>query len=325
MQIYKYFTIRILQHIKFVLCMRKDKWFLIVNPTSGSFTGKRKWRKITATFEALNIPFEFEFTTKPQHEYELVIQGLKNGYRKFVSVGGDGTLHHIVNGLMQQKNVLLDEIKLAVIPLGTGNDWVKTYKIPKNIAKAVQIIKDEHTIFQDIGKLSLLNTDTTVFFNNVAGLGFDGYVVKRNERLKFLGAASFLVSTVLGLIRYKLSEFTIKSAEKKLTSKSLLTIVGICQYSGGGMQLTKDVDSTDGLFDISVAKHFTFWTLVRNVFGLFNGKIVNHKEVETFKTDLITVETSQKDVYIQADGELIGTGGFTAEILPKALQFVVPK
>ncbi|WP_298515150.1 diacylglycerol kinase family protein [uncultured Kordia sp.] len=305
--------------------MRKDKWFLIVNPASGSFSKKRKWKQITTVFDIENIPFEFEFTTKPQHEYELVIQALENGYRKFVSVGGDGTLHHIVNGLMQQKIVLLSEIKLAVIPLGTGNDWVKTYKIPKNITKAVQIIKEEHTVFQDIGKLSLLHEQKTVFFNNVAGLGFDGYVVKRNERLKFLGAISFLVSTVLGLMRYRSSEFFIQSEQKKITSKSLLTIVGICQYSGGGMQLTKDVDATDGLFDISVAKHFTLWTLIRNVAGLFSGKIVNHTEVETFKTDSITIETSQETVYIQADGELIGTGGFSAEILPEVLQFVVPK
>ncbi|KAB8152090.1 YegS/Rv2252/BmrU family lipid kinase [Kordia sp. TARA_039_SRF] len=303
--------------------MRKDIWFLIVNPTSGSFSRKRKWTQITAAFEANELPYDFTFTQKPQHEYELVLEALQKGYRKFVCVGGDGTLHHIVNGLMQQQQVSLEEIKLAVIPLGTGNDWVKTYKIPTNIAKAVQIIKDEHTVFQDIGKLSLLQEPTTVFFNNVAGLGFDGYVVKRNERLKFLGPMSFLVSTVLGLISYKASEFTITSKEKEITSKSLLTIVGICQFSGGGMQLTKDVDPTDGLFDVSMAKRFSFWTLIRNVVRLFNGKIVNHPEVETFKTDAITIETSQKNTYIQADGELIGTGGFVAEILSKKLQFVV--
>jgi YegS/Rv2252/BmrU family lipid kinase len=303
--------------------MRKDIWFLIVNPTSGSFSRKRKWTQITAAFKANELPYDFTFTQKPHHEYELVLEALQKGYRKFVSVGGDGTLHHIVNGLMQQQQVSLEEIKLAVIPLGTGNDWVKTYKIPTNIAKAVQIIKDEHTIFQDIGKLSLLQEPTTVFFNNVAGLGFDGYVVKRNERLKFLGPMSFLVSTVLGLISYKASEFTITTKEKEMTSKSLLTIVGICQFSGGGMQLTKDVDPSDGLFDVSMAKRFTFWTLIRNVVRLFNGTIVNHPEVETFKTDVITIETSQKNTYIQADGELIGTGGFVAEILSKKLQFVV--
>jgi YegS/Rv2252/BmrU family lipid kinase len=303
--------------------MRKDTWFLIVNPTSGSFSRKRKWKQITTAFEAQELPYNFEFTTKPQHEYELVIEALEKGYRKFVSVGGDGTLHHIVNGLLQQKMVSLEEVKLAVIPLGTGNDWVKTYQIPKSIPKAVQIIREEHTVFQDIGKLSLLNSDTTVFFNNVAGLGFDGYVVKRNERLKFLGSISFLVSTVLGLIGYKSSEFTIESAEKNITSTSLLTIVGICQYSGGGMQLTKDVDPTDGLFDVSMAKHFSLWTLIRNVLGLFNGSIVNHEQVTTFKTNALTIKTATKEVYIQADGELVGTGGFTAEILPKKLPFVV--
>lgn len=298
-------------------------WFLIVNPTSGSFSRKRKWTQITAAFEANELPYDFTFTKKPHHEYELVLEALDKGYRKFVSVGGDGTLHHIVNGLMQQQQVSLEEIKLAVIPLGTGNDWVKTYKIPKNIAKAVQIIKDEHTVFQDIGKLTLLQEHKTVFFNNVAGLGFDGYVVKRNERLKFLGPMSFLMSTVLGLLSYKSNEFSIKSNERTITSKSLLTIVGICQFSGGGMQLTKEVNPTDGLFDVSMAKNFTFWTLIRNVVRLFNGTIVNHSEVETFKTDSVTIETSQKNTYIQADGELIGTGGFKAEILPKKLQFVV--
>jgi len=303
--------------------MCKDKWFLIVNPTSGSFSGKRKWRQIAAEFEAQELPYDFEFTTKPQHEYELVIEALEKGYRKFVSVGGDGTLHHIVNGLMQQKIVSQHELKVAVLPLGTGNDWVKTYKIPKNIKKAVAIIKAEYTVLQDIGTISLLNETKTVFFNNVAGLGFDGYVVKRNERLKFLGAASFLVSTVLSLASYTATSFAIEAAEKKVTAKSLLTIVGICQFSGGGMQLTKAVNPKDGLFDVSIAKHFTLFNLLKNVTGLFNGKIVNHSLVETFKTNLVTIETFEKEVYIQADGELIGTGGFTATVLPKALQFVV--
>jgi diacylglycerol kinase family enzyme len=139
--------------------MCKEKWFLIVNPTSGSFSGKRKWRKIAAEFEAQKVLFDFEFTTKPQHEQDLVLEALENGYRKFVSVGGDGTLHHIVNGLMEQKLVSNEELKMAVIPLGTGNDWVKTYQIPKNIKKAVAIIKAEHTVLQDIGVISLLNSE----------------------------------------------------------------------------------------------------------------------------------------------------------------------
>ncbi|WP_046755261.1 diacylglycerol/lipid kinase family protein [Kordia jejudonensis] len=303
--------------------MCKETWFLIVNPASGSFSGKRKWKKIANEFTKQRIAFAFAFTEKPQHEYELVLEALEQGYRKFVSVGGDGTLHHIVNGLMQQDLVPKTALKLAVIPSGTGNDWVKTYKIPKDIQKAVAIIKTEHTVFQDIGTISLLNSDKKLFFNNVAGLGFDGYVVKRNEGLKFLGAASFLISTILSLASYTSTEFVIESAKRKLTTKSLLTIVGICQYSGGGMQLTESVQPDDGLFDVSVAKHFSLFKLLRNVVGLFNGSITKHTQVETFKTDEITITTSATDVFVQADGELIGTGGFTAKILPKALQFVV--
>ena len=137
--------------------------------------------------------------------------------------------------------------------------------------------------------------------------------------------ASFLISTVLSLASYKATSLTVETAQQKLTTKSLLTIVGICQFSGGGMQLTKGVNPTDGLFDVSVAKHFTLWKLLRNVVGLFTGAITNHALVETFKTNEVTITTSETAVFIQADGELIGTGGFTATILPKALNFIVPK
>jgi len=86
------------------------------------------------------LPFDFISTEYKHHEELLVQNAIANGYRKFFCIGGDGTLHHMVNGIMKQRHTASNNILIAVIPIGTGNDWVKNYNISSNPEKAVQII-----------------------------------------------------------------------------------------------------------------------------------------------------------------------------------------
>ena len=102
-----------------------------------------------------------------------------------------------------------------------------------------------------------------------------------------------------------------------------MTLVGICKFSGGGMQFTKDVNTADGLFDITIAKNLNIFDLLVNIKKLYNGNIVHHKKVETYKTKLITVIPQTSKPFIQADGELIGTGKVTLKIISKAVNFVI--
>lgn len=301
----------------------QEKWFVIINPASGNYASSKS-KKIFNALEEAKIPFEYQFTEIEEEESLITIDALALGFRKFISVGGDGTLHHIINGIMRQTSVSPKEIKVAVFPTGTGNDWVRSYGITTNIKRNVSLLKEEHTVLQDIGKIKLLNESKSSYFHNLAGLGFDGYVVHENKRLKFLGSFSFLVTAVFGMMNYKSSMINLTFDEKFITTRSLLTIVGICSYSGGGMKLTKDVDPFDGLFDISLAKNFSVMRLFLNVPKLFNGTITDHKQVKTYKTSKIKITSDSHNVFVQADGEILGTGGFEAEILPKALQFVVP-
>jgi YegS/Rv2252/BmrU family lipid kinase len=300
-------------------------WFLIVNPTSGNGKSKKSWQHISTLLTNQGIRFSFAFTTYSKHESELVQQAIKNGFTKIISVGGDGTLHHIVNGIMSQNFVETNTIQLAVIPIGTGNDWVKTYNIPVKIEKSISIIKKENTILQDIGVLKTEN-NTLTYFNNVAGIGYDGYVVNKLKKLKRFGGIAYLLSGISGLLFYKKSVFNIEIDGKILTEKCLMTIFGICKFSGGGMQFTKDVDPSDGLLDITIAKNFSLLDLVINLPKIYNGKIVNHKKVTTYKTKSIKVSPKSSSVkpFIQADGELINSGSVEVTIKEKAIQFVIP-
>jgi diacylglycerol kinase family enzyme len=136
---------------------------------------------------------------------------------------------------------------------------------------------------------------------------------------------AYLTAALLSIASYKKSLLKINFNDIEIKEKILMVLIGICNYSGGGMQLTKNANSTDGLFDISHINKITLFALLRNIGGLFNGNITNHKLVKNYKTSKlkITVLDAQK-TFIQADGELVGSGSFEAEIIPSAFNFIVP-
>ena len=299
-----------------------NSWFIIANPTSGNRNFSKLWKEIQQLLKNKNLDYSFAFTQFSKHEITLVQNAIKIGFRNIISVGGDGTLHHVVNGIMLQRYVKTSDITIAVIPLGTGNDWVKTYNIPCNIQKAVEIIHQNKIISQDIGVLETENK-TNSYFNNVAGLGYDGYIVHKLEKLKRFGSIAYLLSGIVGLLFYKKSVFKIIFNDKVIETNCLMTLFGICKFSGGGMQFTKDVNSTDGLLDIMIAKNLNLFDLIYNIKKLYNGNIVNHKKIETYKTKEITVIPKTSKPFVQADGELINTGKVTVKIIEKAINFVV--
>lgn len=300
-------------------------WFLIVNPTSGNGKSKKSWQHISTLLTNQGIRFSFAFSEYSKHESELVQNAIKNGFTKIISVGGDGTLHHIVNGIMSQKIVETNTIQLAVIPIGTGNDWVKTYNIPANIEKSILILKKGKTILQDIGQLTTEN-DTITYFNNVAGIGYDGYVASKLKKLKRFGGIAYLLSGLYGLLFYKKSIFTIEINNQIINEKCLMVVFGICKYSGGGMQFTKNVNTSDGLLDITIAKNLSLLDMVLNLPKLYNGKIIHHKKVNTYKTKIVKVlpKKASELPFIQADGELINSGSVSVTIIKNAIQFMVP-
>ena len=103
-----------------------------------------------------------------------------------------------------------------------------------------------------------------------------------------------------------------------------MTLFGICKFSGGGMQLTKNVDPLDGLLDITIAKNLTLLDLLLNIKKLYNGKIVNHKKVSTYKTNnIIVIPKKNTQPFIEADGEIIGTGSVEVSIIPNAIHFII--
>ncbi|MCK0178800.1 diacylglycerol kinase family lipid kinase [Flavobacteriaceae bacterium S0862] len=300
------------------------KWFVIINPTSGNGKAKKLWPKIKHRLNCERFQFEFYFTNSGLHNIELIQLAVNQEFKNIICIGGDGTIHNTLNGIMSQNTVVTSSINVGIIPVGTGNDWVKTYNIPRNIEDAISIIKSGKIICQDVGKIEFLDSQKPpVFFNNLAGIGFDGYVVSKVGNYKNFGALAYLIGAISGLFSFKNFDVEVVADSQKIKTKSLMVLIGLCKYSGGGMQLTDYTKPTDGLFDISIAKNFSKLDILKNLVKLFNGSIVKLKKVEILKTNTITVRCKDKlnIPFVQADGELIGAGDIKASVIPKAFSF----
>ena len=296
-----------------------NSFFIVVNPHSGNSNFKKSWEKITYILKLKNINFSYSFTEYRKHEVILVDKAIEQGYRNIISVGGDGTLHHVVNGIMKQRYIKTSKIKLGVIPLGTGNDWIRTYNIPNSIEKSINVILKNTTVLQDIGCLTLLNGKKE-YFNNLAGTGYDGYVVKNLNYLKKMGSLAFLVSGLYSLFSYKKTKYKIIINNKTINEQCLMILFGICKYSGGGLRITKDPNPKDGLLDITIVKNISFLDLLFNIPKLYNGDIIHHRKVTNYKTRELKILDNYNST-IEADGEIIGNGSLNVTIIRKALQF----
>ena len=113
------------------------KWFVVVNPTSGGGKGLTDFPHISKLLRDNDIRHEAVFTEHKHHATALTVQAINAGYRNIIVVGGDGTLHEVVNGLFIQQEVDPKEVLLAVIAVGTGNDWVRTVGIPARYSEAI--------------------------------------------------------------------------------------------------------------------------------------------------------------------------------------------
>ena len=305
------------------MIVNSKRWFVIINPTSGSGQGRREWPIIKAQLELESFDFDFKFTKYQKDSIKITHDAINQGFNRIISVGGDGTLHNIINGIQTHNSVNRDEIKLGIIPLGTGNDWVKTYKIPKNINHAIAVIKKGQVLQQDLGKIEFYNPQKQiVYFNNLAGVGFDGFVVSKIGLYKRLGPVSYILAAIVSLFSFSKFNASISVGKKPFETRAFMILIGLCQYSGGGMQLTNYNGPNNGYFNVSIVKNLTLFEVIKNLKNLYNGNIVKHQKVETHRLKKIAINLISKDLpFIEADGELLGKGHMTVSIIPKALTF----
>ncbi len=308
---------------------QQNIWHFIINPVAGSKSVARKWPSIEQDLKAANIAYIVSRSTHSGHATQLAIEAIQAGYRKIIAVGGDGTNNEVINGIMQQKIVPSNEIIYTLLPIGTGNDWVRTHKIPHKISPWIAMLKAEKITIQDIGLATYTNEGQTQkrYFTNIAGLAYDGYLVsfQQGRETKFPTKLLYLYLTVICLFKYRLRKARITFNDKIIEDYFYTINVGICQYAGGGMHIVPHANPSDGLFGLTIAGALSKFKVITNIHHLFSGKINKVDKITTHQTKHIKIEALENEpTLLEADGEFLGQTPVEINIINKALQIVIP-
>lgn len=304
-----------------------DHWLLIVNPNAGKKKGEKDWEIIKSILLKYKVEYKAVFTEGQHHAINIAEEGISEGYRKIIVAGGDGTMNEVVNGVFTQTGVPTNEISLGMIAIGTGNDWIKIFDIPKEYDKAIKVIKDEKAIFQDAGLVYYLDHDDlkkTRYFANIAGLGFDAVVADRTNQLKAKGKSGLLLymySLIVTLFRFKSPLISLEMDGKEVMGEIFSISIGIGQFKGGGMKTLPNSIKDDGLFDLTIIKKMRIGEVIRNLSKLYNGTILTHKKVDAYQAKIINLNANPK-IKLEADGESLGHSPFKFEIFQNAVKVI---
>jgi len=297
---------------------------LIVNPVAGAGKTGKKWPQIRRLLKSIGLHFEHDLTEAPGHAIELAKSAVKKGYELVVSVGGDGTLNEVVNGLYDAGNI--KEVMLGIIGTGTGSDYIRTIGIPRQHKEACQHLLNPRKLVVDLGVVEYGSNGRMVkrLFVNLAGLGFDAEVVKATtQRFKALGSMpSYLMGLLTTFLFYKNKEVSLKLDGKAEGRKVCTIMMSNGKYGGGSMLVAPQADPTDGLLDVLIIDDLTKPDLLWSLPRIYKGTHLTHPKVTIKRAREIEIQTKQQ-MSLQADGELLGETPARFRVLPAALNVAI--
>jgi len=297
---------------------------LIINPVAGAGRTAKKWPQVMSLLQSAGLRFEHDLTEAPGHARELAKSAAKKGYELVVSVGGDGTINEVVNGLYDAGNIA--DVMLGIIGTGTGSDYIRTIGIPRTYQEACLCFKSPRKIAVDVGVVEYFSVNQMVkrLFVNFAGLGFDAEIVKATtQKYKTLhSTASYLTGLFTALLFYRNKQVTITLDGGLAEKKVCAVLVNNGKYGGGGMFAAPDADLTDGLLDVLIigdlSKPDLLWSLPR----VYRGTHLTHPKVTMKRAREIEIQSAEV-MFLQADGELLGGLPARFYILPAALNIAI--
>lgn len=312
------------------MAIQDQQWYMIVNPVADKGRGLDDFPLISRLLREVGIHVEPLFTEHKFHATELTVTAVKEGFRKIIVVGGVGTLHEVVNGLFIQQVVPPSEVLLAMIAVGTGNNWVRAFGTSTRYQDAVRHIAEGHSFLQDVGVVSYEEAHyrQSRYFANVAGVGFDAFLLRRMTHLqkksRFSAWRKFLC-VLSNYFVYKSAGMKIWVDDERIYNGLMFSIaLGICKYNGDGVQQLPDAVADDGMLDLSLVKPIHFWHILFRLRYLYNGGIYRIGHVLHARGRKVRIESSP-EVSLEVDGELLGETPLEFSVLSKAIRVVVGK
>jgi diacylglycerol kinase (ATP) len=295
----------------------------IINPRSaGGRTGKR-WGLLAQSLTEAGLEFEAVFTRSPGDGTRLAHEALSEGAERIIAVGGDGSLHDVVNGFFYGDKPLNPRACLGILPSGSGSDFIKSLGIPQDPAGALAILKRGKPKAIDLGRVNFINfrgERETRYYLNSASAGLSGAAVARLKALPdFLSnPLGYAVACLYAHIPYRAVPVLVNvDGHPRPAEKVLMVVVSNGRYFGGGMHISPTAKLDDGLLDVLVVREQPLKELLLKFPQLYFGTHLQLPFITLMRGGSITIEGDS--LLLEVDGEQPGTTPAKFEVVPKAL------
>ncbi len=291
-----------------------NRWWVVVNPTAGR--GEDLAARVERAMNARDLDHVIRVSPSATAVDGIVAEGRSLGYDRFVAVGGDGTANLVVNGL--QALAWTKPPTLAILPGGSGSDYIRTFGIPGRVEEAADHLLGEGRQPVDLGLL--VGDFGRRYFLNAANAGIAARTVVEARRFpNLLGSRRYLAGFWVALARTHPGDLRIDCDGRVIEATAMNVVVAIGQYFGGGMNVAPEASVGDGLFDVQVISgaRKDAPVIIRRI---TRGRHLNHRLVRRTVGTSVSV-TIPDDWLVEADGEIIGSGSFAAETIRGRLLF----
>ena len=283
-------------------------WLLAINPTSGRGRGAAIGQEVSSFLTERAINYRIVVGSNAATFQENLARECRNteSISGIIAVGGDGLIHIAIQIAVSFK------VALVPIPAGTGNDFVRSLGWnPERVLEPLWQALNQEPETIDLGDID------GEYFGAIASTGFDSLVNERANSLSWpKGPAKYNVAMALELPKFKPMEYKFIVDGKSYQREAMLIAVGNGRSYGGGMLVCPDADLTDGLLDLMILNPVSKREFVRIFPSVYEGKHIDHPQVEIFKVKEVYIEAS---AICYADGERIGPMPANISVAERAL------
>lgn len=289
------------------------KFIITVNPHGGKKLGPRLLNRVKPLFEAKGIELFVVETTFAGHAKELANQLNITEYDGFIGIGGDGTLHEIINGMLSRHDGR--KIPIGIIPGGSGNSYMHDLQLTDPL-KAAKAIINGKTRALDTAKVEV--NHIIKYSNNMIGWGLVTDVGNQAEHFRWLGTNRYTILSVVEVLRHKSRPAALIMDDKKIEDEFTFIIACNSIHVGKGMKMAPKARLDDGLIDLIVIRSGVSRTRLLQVLPkLFDGSHINEPELEYYQTSQFSL-IPETDEILNIDGEIMGSTPIKVEMISNA-------
>ncbi len=303
----------------------------IGNPMAGKGKSVKIWPLLELALNQIQCTYSITWTTSKDQVKDAVHHAIIQKPEFIISLGGDGTVHTIVRYFYQFQS-LSPETLFSTFPIGTGNDWARYWKIPHRPDHWVKMILSGKSYDHDLGQIEYTDDIGQIQsenFINVAGMAYDAYVadfIESKKKKMAVGGIQYLWFIFRCLFGYQLQASTLQWEGKTERDYFYTINIGICPYSGGGLQLVPHARPDRGTLAVTAIRPLNKLQVLLLSRHFYSGKIHQNGKALAFQTEEIYISPQQPNeiIKLEAEGEYLGRLPARFKVLKKAIKICAP-